>query len=119
MLLLLFYCVMIRRPPRSTLFPYTTLFRSHFYLSADPTYELLKELYNFTFQPQFKGILRQNIKGYQACVWTERIPNETKLGQHLFPSLQAFTELTWSRQANWGSYVDRLPWHLKIGRAHV
>src|SRR3989441_7018301 len=23
---------MIRRPPRSTLFPYTTLFRSHFYL---------------------------------------------------------------------------------------
>src|SRR5438876_6956669 len=25
---------MIRRPPRSTLFPYTTLFRSHFYRSA-------------------------------------------------------------------------------------
>src|SRR3712207_8692774 len=96
-----FFFLMIRRPPRSTLFPYTTLFRS------------------FTFQPQFKGILRQNIKGYQACVWTEMIPNETKLGQHLFPSLQAFTELTWSRQANWGSYVDRLPWHLKIGRAHV
>src|SRR5688572_33325311 len=23
-----FFCVMIRRPPRSTLFPYTTLFRS-------------------------------------------------------------------------------------------
>src|SRR3712207_9350748 len=23
-----FYCLMIRRPPRSTLFPYTTLFRS-------------------------------------------------------------------------------------------
>src|SRR5690348_17969648 len=25
---LLFFCVIIRRPPRSTLFPYTTLFRS-------------------------------------------------------------------------------------------
>src|SRR5436190_9668535 len=25
-----FYFLMIRRPPRSTLFPYTTLFRSHF-----------------------------------------------------------------------------------------
>src|SRR2546429_6804333 len=25
---------MIRRPPRSTLFPYTTLFRSHFFLPA-------------------------------------------------------------------------------------
>src|SRR4030042_1364152 len=30
-----FFFLMIRRPPRSTLFPYTTLFRSHkFYLSA-------------------------------------------------------------------------------------
>src|SRR2546430_5578065 len=25
-----FFFLMIRRPPRSTLFPYTTLFRSHF-----------------------------------------------------------------------------------------
>src|SRR3712207_7103880 len=25
---LVFFCLMIRRPPRSTLFPYTTLFRS-------------------------------------------------------------------------------------------
>src|SRR3989442_6311306 len=29
MVLLLFFFLMIRRPPRSTLFPYTTLFRSH------------------------------------------------------------------------------------------
>src|SRR2546430_17353000 len=26
-----FFFLMIRRPPRSTLFPYTTLFRSHFW----------------------------------------------------------------------------------------
>src|SRR2546422_7613547 len=26
----MFFFLMIRRPPRSTLFPYTTLFRSHF-----------------------------------------------------------------------------------------
>src|SRR6266496_5783804 len=26
--LVVFFCLMIRRPPRSTLFPYTTLFRS-------------------------------------------------------------------------------------------
>src|SRR2546430_16569298 len=31
----LFFFLMIRRPPRSTLFPYTTLFRSHFCLLAD------------------------------------------------------------------------------------
>src|SRR5260221_7896885 len=28
--MLFFFFLMIRRPPRSTLFPYTTLFRSHF-----------------------------------------------------------------------------------------
>src|SRR2546421_9499226 len=35
---------MIRRPPRSTLFPYTTLFRSHFYDFAD--FERLGSVYS-------------------------------------------------------------------------
>src|SRR2546429_6404147 len=30
-----FFFLMIRRPPRSTLFPYTTLFRSHVIASVD------------------------------------------------------------------------------------
>src|SRR3712207_6032050 len=33
--MLVFFFLMIRRPPRSTLFPYTTLFRSTSLLSAD------------------------------------------------------------------------------------
>src|SRR5260370_15259233 len=37
---LLFFFLMIRRPPRSTLFPYTTLFRSHFKLGAWKHYAL-------------------------------------------------------------------------------
>src|SRR5258708_30947121 len=42
LLFLFFFFLMIRRPPRSTLFPYTTLFRSHLHDSqrravrADP-----------------------------------------------------------------------------------
>src|SRR2546426_6722931 len=32
---LIFFFLMIRRPPRSTLFPYTTLFRSLLYKSAN------------------------------------------------------------------------------------
>src|SRR5258706_13552258 len=36
---LLFFFLMIRRPPRSTLFPYTTLFRSQGYIN-DTDYEL-------------------------------------------------------------------------------
>src|SRR2546425_12333350 len=33
---------MIRRPPRSTLFPYTTLFRSHARTARDPGARMLK-----------------------------------------------------------------------------
>src|SRR5256885_9793670 len=32
-----FFFLMIRRPPRSTLFPYTTLFRSSYRLNFDPS----------------------------------------------------------------------------------
>src|SRR2546429_6331760 len=39
MLSLLFFFLMIRRPPRSTLFPYTTLFRSP--LHQDPADRIL------------------------------------------------------------------------------
>src|SRR2546425_11277938 len=40
---------MIRRPPRSTLFPYTTLFRSYLYPIFDPKQES-------THQPVGKGL---------------------------------------------------------------
>src|SRR6266478_8317849 len=33
-----FFFLMIRRPPRSTLFPYTTLFRSRFYDTVNRCY---------------------------------------------------------------------------------
>src|SRR5256885_3840553 len=36
--LLFFFFLMIRRPPRSTLFPYTTLFRSHTALATAPAH---------------------------------------------------------------------------------
>src|SRR3712207_6899273 len=52
---------MIRRPPRSTLFPYTTLFRSQF--SAHP-WKLapevtLEEMRSFAASPSFDELLRQ------------------------------------------------------------
>src|SRR3712207_9508581 len=40
MRILFFFFLMIRRPPRSTLFPYTTLFRSHL-VQRDPEAELV------------------------------------------------------------------------------
>src|SRR2546430_12136986 len=39
--MLLFFFLMIRRPPRSTLFPYTTLFRSRRRASAQSPYAIL------------------------------------------------------------------------------
>src|SRR3712207_7251662 len=41
-----FFFLMIRRPPRSTLFPYTTLFRSRFFFDWKPAYpaELTQEV---------------------------------------------------------------------------
>ena len=84
-----------------------------FYLSATPSDALLKSLYEFSFEPQFEGIVKNNVIGFQACVWTETIPNERKFGQHVFPSLQAFSELAWGSRCEWNNFTSRLPWHLK------
>ena len=86
---------------------------SRFYLSATPSDEGLSSLYNFEIEPQFPGIVKQNVLGFQACVWTEMIPNERKFGQHVFPSLQAFSELAWGSSRNWIDFTNRLKWHVK------
>ncbi|MDL2213519.1 beta-N-acetylhexosaminidase [Bacteroides sp. OttesenSCG-928-J23] len=83
-----------------------------FYLSATPSDKHLKSLYEFEFEPQFPGIVKSNVVGFQACVWTEMIPNERKFGQHVFPALQAFAEVAWGSQRDWGSFTTRIPWHL-------
>src|SRR5260370_38739958 len=41
-----FFFLMIRRPPRSTLFPYTTLFRSYFENVGGPVFEAVLPLMN-------------------------------------------------------------------------
>src|SRR5258707_7588105 len=46
---------MIRRPPRSTLFPYTTLFRSTSLLLVDDVEARAKKL-DLTISPEFSGL---------------------------------------------------------------
>ncbi|MDD3727153.1 MAG: beta-N-acetylhexosaminidase [Dysgonamonadaceae bacterium] len=94
-------------------FPMVFMEWGRFYFSADPSDHLLQSLYEFEFEPQFKGIVKEKVIGFQACVWTEMIPNETKFEHHVFPSLQAFTELAWGSQREWTSFTSRLPWHLR------
>src|SRR3712207_7941461 len=43
------FLLMIRRPPRSTLFPYTTLFRSPYLISPQTQYELTGDVPNVCF----------------------------------------------------------------------
>src|SRR5260221_5330665 len=71
---------MIRRPPRSTLFPYTTLFRSHFTLqhsrpywhdsetAADPPIKMphLEELVVHTDSPRYFALLNER-HGESVC----------------------------------------------------
>lgn len=84
-----------------------------FYLSATPSDDHLKRLYTFNLAQDFPGVVNNKVKGYQACVWTERIPNEIKLGHHIFPTLQAFTEVAWgSSTSDWQSFASKLTWHL-------
>src|SRR3712207_7476039 len=52
---------MIRRPPRSTLFPYTTLFRSVF-LSADPVHRQLIEANSSLCQVPIRSYVRKSIQ---------------------------------------------------------
>src|SRR5256885_12508809 len=53
---------MIRRPPRSTLFPYTTLFRSiTFYVTVNPAQTYTIDLYRMGWYQGLGGRLLQHI----------------------------------------------------------
>src|SRR5258708_16386074 len=79
---------MIRRPPRSTLFPYTTLFRS---ITAKPTGNLQQE------RERGQILLRNTLKWALSVDRQFDIKNwygigATKDGQHIFARL-GFTEI--------------------------
>src|SRR5439155_21372210 len=76
--LTLFFCfffLMLRRPPRSTLFPYTTLFRSEYTLSgADP-----EGLFPAILGHEGAGLVAQNEIGrahvLTPVTWPSRMPS--------------------------------------------
>src|SRR5256885_13793088 len=63
-----FFFLMIRRPPRSTLFPYTTLFRSDLMVEQSPTGELevLPGRSTYTFDGNWKLQTENGLDGYHV-----------------------------------------------------
>src|SRR5260370_11171701 len=53
---------MIRRPPRSTLFPYTTLFRSRIFLMSRKIILIKQELLLLVYELNRSGLLAENEK---------------------------------------------------------
>src|SRR5258706_2634085 len=66
---------MIRRPPRSTLFPYTTLFRSPMLEIQDASYALKRGSYTPWVKLKFKGALGISVNGIARFLVTEVEPH--------------------------------------------
>src|SRR3712207_8776522 len=63
MVLIFFFFLMIRRPPRSTLFPYTTLFRSSEQIHDQATIERLARSYVRALQTLIAHCLAAETRG--------------------------------------------------------
>src|SRR5258708_15504609 len=85
---------MIRRPPRSTLFPYTTLFRSYFKAPwmPDRTEANPNELNQDDARYGFRCCHLKNI-------WTAPLPPETELSRQMF--------LRWQQRNHNEHHLDR------------
>src|SRR3989337_4338370 len=73
---------MIRRPPRSTLFPYTTLFRSRHrhWLQPDqelsrPPSEYFAENIYVTFQDDWSAFKQANDMNWRRLMWANDFPH--------------------------------------------
>src|SRR3712207_7001669 len=77
-----FFFLMIRRPPRSTLFPYTTLFRSKLVRSSFERSERVKGdplATRLVVAHRPRGALRQAVGGRSVATSTSRDRKSTRL----------------------------------------
>src|SRR3712207_8350348 len=107
---------MIRRPPRSTLFPYTTLFRSRALVIAFNKWDTLDEDRRLQLEREIERDLAR-------VKWASRVNISAltgrgvdKLAQHLREALASWEMRVPTAELN--TYVRALVQE-KIGRAHV
>jgi len=90
---------------------------SPFYLSGRHTDKTFTELYNYNPIDSLPAEVLNKVIGIQGCVWTEEIPSEAKFEYHVFPRLQALSEVCWSSRRNIDSFKIRLEQHLNYMNA--
>src|SRR3712207_9469943 len=81
-----FFFLMIRRPPRSTLFPYTTLFRSNHRRVADPPGGFLSRSAEATLKPYVQTVgrvLRFHVSSADRLRRSEEHTSELQSRQYL------------------------------------
>src|SRR3712207_2823074 len=84
---------MIRRPPRSTLFPYTTLFRSAL---AGKEYELLLKLASDPTRVFTKEELLRDVWGFRSAARTRTLDSHaSRLRRKLDDGSRAYVVNTW------------------------
>lgn len=87
---------------------------SHFYLSSPGSDENLQKLYSYDPVDLFPSIVMTKIEGMQGCVWTEEIPSEAMFEKHIFPGMQALSEVCWSPARDWYSFQVRMKPHFSF-----
>src|SRR3712207_8519480 len=87
---------MIRRPPRSTLFPYTTLFRSFFY----PTAQFMKEKLKFSLLVDLRRVVGRPLLAVLRLlgIWRDRQLHAAFTLQHELDRSEEHTSELQSRQ---------------------
>lgn len=77
----------------------------HLYLSARDGNELTGDAY---LKRVYDAPLVPGVLGVEACIWTERVESEELLLWELLPRLGTVSELQWSPERDYDTYLQRL-----------
>jgi hexosaminidase len=89
-----------------------------FYLSYATTDDKFKKLLQFDINLAYPPEVAKKVIGFQGCVWTEEIPSEASFESHVFPRLQALSEVNWSSDKDLNSFNKRMEPHLQYLKAN-
>ena len=93
-----------------------------FYFSSPYSEENLKKLLGFDVSQNYPAAVTGKIIGFQGCMWTEEVPSEVAFEAQVFPRLQALSEVNWSSNKDYYSFITRMSPHrgfLKVNNVNL